>query len=73
MFSWRNFAFAMFDRAYYADGGVFHIWGHSWEIEKYKMWDELKNVLEYISKHNGVDYLTNGQIIKNKINSKFKT
>jgi len=33
-----------------AIGGVFHIWGHSWEIEKYKMWDELELFFKFFGK-----------------------
>jgi len=62
IFSWRNLALAMFDRAY-AEGGVFHIWGHSWEIEKYKMWEDLENLLKYISSKKNVEFKTNGEII----------
>ena len=60
--SWQNLALAMFDRAY-AEGAVFHIWGHSWEIEKYKMWKDLESVLKYISYRKGVEFKTNGEII----------
>jgi len=61
-FSCRGLFFAMFDRAY-ADGGVFHIWGHSWEIDKYKMWEDLESVLKHISSCEGVEFKTNGEII----------
>ena len=30
-------------------GGVFHIWGHSWEIEKFDLWNLLENVFRRIS------------------------
>ncbi len=62
VFSLRNLAFAMFDRAY-EGGGIFHIWGHSWEIEKYKMWEDLEKVLKYMSSREGVEFKTNGEII----------
>lgn len=62
VFSWRNLALAMFDKAH-AKGGVFHIWGHSWEIEKYKMWEDLENVLKYISSREGVEFKTNSEVI----------
>ena len=26
-----------------------HIWGHSWEIEKYNEWDKLEELFKYIS------------------------
>lgn len=30
-----------------AHGGVFHVWGHSWEIERIGAWSLLDNVLRY--------------------------
>ena len=63
IFSWRNLALAMFDRAC-AEGGVFHIWGHSWEIEKYGMWSDLENFLKYISHREDCVYLTNSDLLK---------
>jgi peptidoglycan/xylan/chitin deacetylase (PgdA/CDA1 family) len=46
-----------------AQGGVFHLWGHSWQIERYGMWEELERVLKYISKREDCRYMTNGEII----------
>lgn len=45
-------------------GGIWHFWGHSWQIEKYNWWQELEEVLQYISKRSGVDYYTNGETLK---------
>lgn len=28
--------------------GYYHIWGHSWEVEKFKLWDELEQLFKYI-------------------------
>ncbi len=28
------------------EGGVFHLWGHSWEIEEKNLWDELDAVMK---------------------------
>jgi peptidoglycan/xylan/chitin deacetylase (PgdA/CDA1 family) len=30
------------------DGGVFHIWGHSWEIEQNGQWERLEDVLRML-------------------------
>jgi peptidoglycan/xylan/chitin deacetylase (PgdA/CDA1 family) len=38
----------LIDRAC-ANGGVFHIWGHSWEIDRLGAWPLLDNVLRYAS------------------------
>jgi peptidoglycan/xylan/chitin deacetylase (PgdA/CDA1 family) len=32
------------------NGGVWHLWGHSWEIEENSDWDRLESVLNAISK-----------------------
>lgn len=44
-------------------GGVFHIWGHSWEIDKYSLWSELEDVFKLISNKKGIKYLTNYQAL----------
>jgi len=31
------------------ENGIFHLWGHSWEIEKLGLWDELENVFQLIN------------------------
>lgn len=33
------------------NGGTFHIWGHSWEIERDENWQALDNLFEWISKN----------------------
>jgi polysaccharide deacetylase len=42
-----------------ANGGVFHLWGHSWEIEQQGSWRELEDLLKVISRRPGVEYLSN--------------
>lgn len=59
--SWEALAKAAFDEAL-EKGGVFHLWGHSWEIEKYGMWNELERVLAYIGNHPACRYVTNGDL-----------
>ncbi len=54
---------ALFNRAL-ASNGVFHLWGHSWEIEKYGLWGPLETLFKIISGHAQVLYLTNGQMAK---------
>jgi len=48
-------------------GGIWHLWGHSWEIDDNNDWERLSNVLEY-AKHQGKEYgaefLTNSEIFK---------
>ena len=63
MYSWLSVAKATFDKAL-KNGEVFHLWGHSWEIEKYGMWDELEKLLKYISNRKNSIYLTNSELLK---------
>lgn len=62
MVSWEKAARGAFDIAL-RRGGVFHLWGHSWEIEKYGMWAELEDLFRYIHSHPNSAYLTNGEVI----------
>lgn len=42
-------------------GGVFHLWGHSWEIEATHQWHELDSVLHMLSSlMHGATRLSNG-------------
>jgi peptidoglycan/xylan/chitin deacetylase (PgdA/CDA1 family) len=59
---WDTLAIALFNRVV-AEGGVFHLWGHSWEIDAHHDWDRLERVLKYIGGHDGVLYRTNGHLI----------
>ncbi|MCR4283789.1 MAG: polysaccharide deacetylase family protein [Parcubacteria group bacterium] len=61
--SWQNLAMAMFDHAV-SNGGMFHLWGHSWEIEKNNMWQDLEEVFKYISNKEGVKYMTNSETLE---------
>lgn len=54
---WNLLAKSLFDRAY-NNNGVFHLWGHSWEIEQNGDWAILEEVFSYISKRKDVSYCT---------------
>ncbi len=57
---WDKLAIAMFDRVQ-RTGGVYHLWGHSWEIDQNHDWAKLETVLKYIANKPAVTYTTNGQ------------
>lgn len=61
---WEYLAKAMFDYVLQR-GGIFHLWGHSWEIEENNNWGKLDRVFAYIVNRNSVDYLTNGELVTN--------
>jgi peptidoglycan/xylan/chitin deacetylase (PgdA/CDA1 family) len=45
------------------NGGILHIWGHSWEIEKFHLWRVLEETLKRGANLQEVLYLTNSQIL----------
>jgi len=59
--NWDNLAITLFNRAN-NDGGVFHLWGHSWEIEKRHDWNRLERVFAHISHHENIQYLRNSEL-----------
>lgn len=56
---WQKLAQYFFDQTM-ESGGVFHLWGHSWEINNKNEWKLLEAVFEYISNREGVEYVNNG-------------
>jgi len=59
--NWDVLAIALFDQAL-KSGGVFHLWGHSWEIAAHQDWQRLDAVLRYIGGRTDVSYVTNGAL-----------
>lgn len=47
---WPPLAERLLERAA-VDGGVFHLWGHSWEIEEKEQWDALSQLLAVMAKY----------------------
>jgi peptidoglycan-N-acetylglucosamine deacetylase len=58
---WDTLATVMFDRVV-KEGGIYHIWGHSWEIDKHDDWERLESVFRYIGANPKVSYVTNGEL-----------
>jgi len=53
---WDKLAEKLFDICL-EKGGVFHCWGHTWEIEKEDGWKALENIFSHISYRKNVSYL----------------
>jgi peptidoglycan-N-acetylglucosamine deacetylase len=45
-------------------GGVWHLFGHSWEVDEMGLWSELRELLDYVSNRENVIYVTNGETIR---------
>lgn len=44
------------------NGGCFHLWGHSWEIEKFKLWGKLESILKHIANYQNFKHVENQQL-----------
>jgi hypothetical protein len=45
-------------------GGMWHLWGHSWEIEEHGLWDDLAELLAFVGGRDSVQYLPNGVLME---------
>jgi peptidoglycan-N-acetylglucosamine deacetylase len=45
-------------------GGVWHLYGHSWEIEDHRLWCGLSTLLDYVSHRDGVLYMNNSEMVQ---------
>jgi peptidoglycan/xylan/chitin deacetylase (PgdA/CDA1 family) len=60
--SWYALAMALFRRMKERDAPFFHLWGHSHEIERYGMWEDLDRFLRYVAEQK-TEAVTNGELI----------
>jgi len=68
--SWVELAKILFD-SILLGGGVFHLYGHSWEIDELGLWDDLEEVLDYVAKRKDVLYLPNSKALDYRTNAHF--
>ena len=61
--SWVELACALFERARLR-GGVWHLRGHSWEVEEGGLWSGLREILRFVSGRDDVLYMTNGDLVR---------
>jgi peptidoglycan/xylan/chitin deacetylase (PgdA/CDA1 family) len=61
--SWVELGKRLFDRVL-KEGGVWHLVGHSWEIEQMGLWDQLREILDYVSGHDRALYVTNHGLLR---------
>ena len=61
--SWVELAKRLFD-AVLEHGGVWHLYGHSWEIERLGLWDGLRELLDYVCRRDGVRYVPNCALLQ---------
>jgi hypothetical protein len=56
--NWIELGKTLFD-AVLENGGIWHLFGHSWEIENLGLWDDLCQLLDYVCRREGVSYVPN--------------
>lgn len=60
--SWVELGRRLFDFVL-REGGIWHLYGHSWEIEKLGLWEDLRSILDYVCKREEVFYMTNRDVL----------
>lgn len=61
--SWVMLGKELFDRVL-EQGGVWHLYGHSWEIEELGLWDGLRELVDYVCGREGVLYASNRDALR---------
>jgi hypothetical protein len=61
--SWVDMGKIMFDEAL-RDGGIWHLYGHSWELEERGLWKQLDQLLTYVANRPGVIYANNSTALE---------
>lgn len=60
---WVALGKKMFDRVA-GEGGIWHLYGHSWELDELNLWAGLDELLAYAGGREGFAYLTNSQTLQ---------
>jgi len=64
MVAWPKLASALFCRCV-ERGGVFHLWGHSWELQEADQWQHLDDTLRLMSQFvDSAAFLANGEVCR---------
>ena len=61
--SWVDLGKRLFDTVL-EDGGVWHLYGHSWEIDRLGLWDGLRELLDYVCRQDAVRYVPNCALLR---------
>jgi peptidoglycan-N-acetylglucosamine deacetylase len=63
--SWVQLGKKLFDQVL-LEGGIWHLYGHSWELEDLNLWEQLAEMLDYVAHRPEVTYLVNGQVVRHR-------
>lgn len=59
--SWVELGKMLFDQVL-KNGGFWHLYGHSWELESLNLWEQLEGLLNYVARRPDVQYATNAGV-----------
>lgn len=60
--NWLELGKKLFDSVV-EKGGIWHLYGHSWEIEELGLWKDLGELLDYVGKRSDVTYVPNSKLV----------
>jgi peptidoglycan-N-acetylglucosamine deacetylase len=60
--NWVELGKKLFDHVV-ENGGVWHLYGHSHEIQDQNLWKELEEIVDYVSRRQGVRYVPNCELV----------
>jgi hypothetical protein len=61
--NWLELGKKLFDSVL-ESGGIWHLYGHSHDIEELGLWRDLEQILDYVCKRKGVMYVPNCELIR---------
>ncbi len=61
--NWGNFLYSLL-REVEISGGVFHLWGHSWELEEHNLWGRLESLLKHVKESGKFEFINNSEVLK---------
>ncbi len=61
--NWVELGKYLFDHVL-RQGGVWHLYGHSWELESLHLWDDLNDLLAYVAGRDNVLYTSNSGLLE---------
>ena len=61
--NWLELGKSLFDSVL-QHGGIWHLYGHSWEIDELNLWEDLEQILDYVCKRKGVMYVPNRELLR---------
>ena len=61
--SWIILAKKLFDHAIEKNHPWFHVWGHSSELEKFNMWEDLEVFLKYVRNKKDITHQSNSALL----------